>query len=64
MRRRTKLALGAVGVVSLMTGYAVLDAYDLVPGILTVAPPPTPTPAPVPTAKGTSLALDDRQRMP
>ncbi|MBK8868369.1 MAG: D-alanyl-D-alanine carboxypeptidase [Actinomycetales bacterium] len=57
MRRRTKLALGAVGVVSLMTGYAVLDAYDLVPGILTVAPPPTPTPAPVPTAKGTSLAL-------
>ena len=38
MRRRTTLTWSLLGVVSLMVGYAALDAYDLAPGILTVAP--------------------------
>ena len=43
MRRRTTWTVSILGVVSLMAGYAALDAYDLAPGILTVAPMPTAT---------------------
>lgn len=41
-------------------GYAVADAYDAVPGVLTVRPEPTPPP-PFPTAPGTraAAAVDD-----
>ena len=57
MRRRTTLTWSLLGVVSLMVGYAALDAYDLAPGILTVAPMPTATPPPVPTVAPSDLRL-------
>lgn len=57
MRRRTTLTWSLLGVVSLMVGYAALDAYDLAPGILTVAPLPTATPPPVPSVAPSDLRL-------
>ena len=38
-------------------GYAAADAYDAVPGLITLAPVPAP-PAPFPTAPGAALAPD------
>lgn len=46
---RTGVTAGVV--VVLMGGYLVADAYDVVPGMLTVEPAP-PAPAPFPTAPG------------
>lgn len=57
MRRRTTWTVSILGVVSLMAGYAALDAYDLAPGILTVAPMPTATPPPVPSVAPSDLRL-------
>lgn len=51
-RRRALVgALATVGVVAGLLGYAVADAVDVVPGVLTVEPEPTPPP-PFPAAPG------------
>ncbi len=42
-----RLAVGAGLVLALAVGYATLDVYDEVPGILTLAPQPDPVPATV-----------------
>ena len=46
MRRvvRRRIFLGSVAAV-LVVGYATLDVYDVVPGVLTLANAPDPTPA-------------------
>ncbi len=53
MARRTGRVLGTVALVLVLGagGYAAADAYDVVPGRLTLEPAP-PTPAPFPTAPG------------
>ena len=56
MRRAARLM--GVGVLALLLGaggYAVADAYDIVPGLITLSPPP-PTPTPFPTAPGAVAA--------
>ncbi len=53
MTRRTVRVVGSVALVLVLAagGYAAADAYDVVPGRLTLEPVP-PTPAPFPTAPG------------
>ena len=48
----------AVGVVAALLGYATLDVYDRVPGVLTLAPAPDPAPAtPTPSTSLPPVAL-------
>lgn len=51
MARGARLAVGATAFVLVLGagGYVAADAYDVVPGRITLSPPP-PTPAPFPTA--------------
>ena len=56
MGRAARIVGVGVLVVALSAGgYAVADAYDVVPGVLTLAPVPAP-PAPFPTAPGAATA--------
>jgi D-alanyl-D-alanine carboxypeptidase/D-alanyl-D-alanine-endopeptidase (penicillin-binding protein 4) len=48
---RLRASAATLTVVALVGGYLVLDAHDIVPGILTLAPAP-PDPAPFPVAPG------------
>lgn len=48
---RLRAGATAFTVVALLGGYLVADAHDVVPGMLTLAPPP-PEPAPFPSAPG------------
>jgi serine-type D-Ala-D-Ala carboxypeptidase/endopeptidase (penicillin-binding protein 4) len=58
VRRRIVAASGLT--VVLLAGYATLDVYDLVPGVLTRANPPDPTPAAVPTPTPTTTVAQPR----
>ena len=62
MRRvvRRRIFLGSVAAV-LVVGYATLDVYDVVPGVLTLANAPDPTPAgPTPSASATTTVAQPR----
>lgn len=51
MRTGAKAGIAALAIVALGGGYVALDAYDVVPGFVTVAPvPDPPTPFPTPSA--------------
>lgn len=53
MKKLPKI-LAAAGVVIALGGYGVADALDVVPGVLTMTPPP-PTPAAPPSARGLEI---------
>lgn len=69
MRTRTWVTLGVVGTLVLGAGgYATADAFDLVPGVLTLEPAPSPAPFPTVVAPGAGApalgALDPGAPLP
>lgn len=60
---RASVGATVTTVVVLFGGYLVADAYDVVPGMLTTAPPPTPA-APFPTAPGATTGPAPERSLP
>lgn len=54
MRRVVTVVMAVVALLVGLAGYAALDAYDLVPGVLTLAPAPDPQPVLPPGATATT----------
>ncbi|SKC39819.1 D-alanyl-D-alanine carboxypeptidase/D-alanyl-D-alanine endopeptidase [Krasilnikoviella flava] len=60
---RASVGATVTTVVVLFGGYLVADAYDVVPGMLTTAPPPAPA-APFPTAPGATAGPTPERSLP
>ncbi|MFC8598224.1 D-alanyl-D-alanine carboxypeptidase/D-alanyl-D-alanine-endopeptidase [Isoptericola sp. NPDC057191] len=60
---RASVGATVTTVVVLFGGYLVADAYDVVPGLLTTAPPPAPA-APFPTAPGATEGPAPERALP
>lgn len=60
---RSSVGATVTTVIVLFGGYLVADAYDVVPGMLTTAPPPAPA-APFPTAPGATTGPTPERSLP